>query len=97
VKHSPATHVFDPICGMWLDVTQASITLTYIGWTYAFCSFECRELFARAPDVHVIRMAHDPEAYPGYWCPFQRQSASGDTMSDTRTSESAGQEQAAGR
>jgi YHS domain-containing protein len=97
VKHRPAARVYDPICGIWLDASRTSITFIYIGWTYAFCSIECRDLFARAPDVHVLRMAHDPEGYLGHWCPFQREAASGDMMSDTRTSESTNQEQAAGR
>ena len=96
MKRRPVSHVFDPICGMWLDVDQISITLTYIGWTYAFCSVECRDLFARTPDVHVVRLAHDPEACLGHSCPFLRQSASGDTLNIARVGEGTSQKKEAG-
>ena len=75
MKPQPVSRVFDPICGMWLDASQVVVTFTYIGWTYAFCCQECRDLFARTPDVHVVRLAQDPEAYMGHWCPFLRKSA----------------------
>lgn len=65
------TRQFDPICGMWLEADQIAATYTYIGKTYAFCSVECRDLFARRPDVHVVRMAHDPEAHTAHCCPKQ--------------------------
>ena len=57
---------------MWLDAVEVSITFTYIGWIYAFCSEECRDLFAQKPDVYVIRLAHDPEAHIAHCCPRQR-------------------------
>jgi YHS domain-containing protein len=63
---------FDPICGMWLDADKVTITFTYIGWTYAFCSEECRDLFVQKPDVHVVRLAQDPEAHIAHCCPHQR-------------------------
>ena len=75
MRRSPVTRFFDPICGMWLDAAEVTITYTYIGWTYAFCCEECRALFARTPDVHVLRLAQDPEAYLGYVCPFLAQAA----------------------
>ena len=74
MRHQTITRQFDPICGMWLDADQSTVTFTYIGWTYTFCSAECRDLFVRTPDVHVVRMAHDPAACLGHRCPFLRQS-----------------------
>ena len=83
MKRSPVLRAFDPICGMWLEASQIVATFTYIGWTYTFCSLECCDLFARAPDRHVVRLAHDPEAHIAHCCPNQRQlqdtqAASGD-------------------
>jgi len=72
MKRPPASRYFDPICGMWLDAVEVRITFIYIGWTYAFCSEECRGLFAQKPDVHVIRLAQDPEAHIAHCCPRQR-------------------------
>lgn len=63
---------FDPICGMWLAPEQVAATYSYIGRVYSFCSAECRELFARKPDVYVVRLAYDPEAYIADFCPGQR-------------------------
>jgi YHS domain-containing protein len=77
MNRPPASHIFDPICGMWLEASQVVVTLTYIGWTYAFCCEDFGDLFARTPDVHVVRLAHDPEACLGHWCPFLRQSTWG--------------------
>lgn len=67
--------LFDPICGMWLALEQVAITYTYIGRTYSFCSVECRELFVRRPEAHVVRLAYDPEACAGHNCPAQRERA----------------------
>lgn len=67
--------LFDPICGMWLAPDQVAATYTYIGRTYGFCSAECCELFARKPDVYVVRLAYDPEACIGHVCPAQRERA----------------------
>jgi YHS domain-containing protein len=64
--------LFDPICGMWLAPYQVGTTYTYIGRTYSFCSAECCELFARKPDVYVVRLAYDPEACIAHICPVQR-------------------------
>jgi YHS domain-containing protein len=85
MKRRSASRIFDPICGMRIDAEQASITLTYIGWSYAFCSDECRDQFARTPDVHVVRLAHDSEAYAGRWYPFLRQSPDSYTVSSAET------------
>jgi len=72
MKRPPQSRAFDPICGMWLEVSQIVVTHTYIGRMYAFCSVECRDLFAWAPDRHVVRLAHDPEAHIAHCCPVQR-------------------------
>lgn len=69
--------LFDPICGMWLAPDQAAVTFTYIGRTYSFCSAECRDLFARKPDVYVVRLAYDAEAYVADDCPVRRASGCG--------------------
>ena len=82
MRRPPVSRFFDPICGMWLDAVEVSITFTYIGWTYAFCSEECRNLFARTPDVHVVRLAHDPEACMGHQCPCLREAALGCAASE---------------
>ena len=81
MKPPPVSRFFDPICGMWLEAGQVATTFTFIGWTYVFCCEECRDLFAQKPDVYVIRLAQDPEASFGHWCPFLRQSAGGCTAS----------------
>jgi YHS domain-containing protein len=60
---------------MWLAPDQVAATYTYIGWTYSFCSAECRALFVRKPDVYVVRLAYDPEACIGHICPVQREKA----------------------
>jgi YHS domain-containing protein len=72
MKRAPVSRFFDPICGMWLDAAEVAITFSYIGWIYAFCSEECRDLFAQKPDVRVIRLAQDPESHIVHCCPAQR-------------------------
>lgn len=64
--------VFDPICGMWLRIEQVTSRHSYLGQTYGFCCEECRTIFARAPEVHVVSLAHDPNQSAGHRCPFQR-------------------------
>jgi YHS domain-containing protein len=72
MKRPPVSRFFDPICGMWLEAGQVAATFSFIGWTYAFCSEECRDLFAQKPDVYVIQLAQDPEAHIAHCCPTQR-------------------------
>ena len=69
---SLATPTFDPICGMWLEGDRSEISYAYVGETYTFCSEECRDLFARAPEAHVVRLAHEPRTSAGHRCPYQR-------------------------
>jgi len=64
--------VFDPVCGMWLSVEQVAALHLYLGQSYGFCTEECRALFAQAPDVHVVSLAHEPDQSAGHRCPFQR-------------------------
>jgi YHS domain-containing protein len=92
MKRPPVSRFFDPICGMWLDAVEVTITFTYIGWTYAFCSEECRNLFAQKPDVHVIRLAQDPEAHIAHCCPKQRGSDGGQAASGDGATEGIGRE-----
>ncbi len=68
---------FDPICGMWLEADQIAATHTYLGQTYSFCCEECHDLFVRAPESHVIRLAHEPGHSIGHRCPAQRQTDTG--------------------
>lgn len=64
--------MFDPICGMWLEPEQVAITYTYLGRSYGFCCTECRDLFARVPEAHLARLAHEPGNSAGHLCPYQR-------------------------
>lgn len=69
----PKTHVIDPICGMRISVNGAADSYTFIGVTYYFCSVECGEVFKRAPERHVVYLAHEPgNEHYGYCCPAQR-------------------------
>jgi YHS domain-containing protein len=65
------SRAFDPICGMWLSTDEIAITFTYLGQTYAFCCVECRDLFARSPEIYVASLAHEPRRSAGHRCPLQ--------------------------
>lgn len=69
--------IFDPICGMWLDLNQAAATYAFLGRIYIFCCAECRDLFAESPEAHAARLAHEPEQSVGHRCPYRRQMAGG--------------------
>ena len=45
MQRPAVSRFFDPICGMWLEAGQVAATFSFIGWTYGFCSEECRDLF----------------------------------------------------
>ena len=64
---------FDPICGMWLAPHEIATTVTYIGRTYAFCCEECRVLFMRTPEAHIVRLAHDPAESIAHACSHQHE------------------------
>jgi YHS domain-containing protein len=72
VTDSTVCRVFDPMCGMWLEPDQVAVTWTYIGQIYSFCCQECRDLFARTPEIHLALLAHEPRNCLGHRCPFQR-------------------------
>lgn len=59
---------FDPICGARLDTNDVTVTYAYVGQTYEFCCRECCNLFARAPEDHVTRLAHEPWSSAGHRC-----------------------------
>ena len=63
----------DPICGMWLEPRQIAASYAYLGRTYYFCCLECRDMFAAAPERHVIRLAHEPTEDAGHRCPHLRE------------------------
>jgi YHS domain-containing protein len=73
MEGSNASLMFDPICGMWLDSDEIAVTFTYLGQSYGFCCTECRDLFARCPEIYVAHLAHEPHQSAGHRCPFQRQ------------------------
>ena len=64
---------FDPVCGMWLEQAQVTITHTYLGRTYSFCCDECRDLFVRDAATYIILLAHEPGESMGYRCPVEYQ------------------------
>ncbi|MCC6521165.1 MAG: YHS domain-containing protein [Polyangiaceae bacterium] len=43
----------DPVCRMRIDRASAPATLPYAGRTWAFCSFECAQRFAREPEAYA--------------------------------------------
>jgi YHS domain-containing protein len=54
-------------------VGESTVTYTFIGVTYFFCSTECCDLFKRAPERHLVYLAHEPgNEHYGYCCPTQR-------------------------
>jgi len=68
---------FDPVCGMWLQANDVAVTFTFVGHADTFCCAECRDLFARAPEVHVAQLAHEPGQCAGHLCPFKRRGNNG--------------------
>jgi YHS domain-containing protein len=73
---SPKVLEQDPMCGMRLSNEQAVAVYQYIGRTYVFCSTECRDLFAAAPERTITFLAHG-DLHCGHRCPRQRLSAHG--------------------
>jgi membrane fusion protein, copper/silver efflux system len=58
--------VIDPLCGMSVDMNKAKAlrrTAEYAGRTYYFCSDDCRQKFARNPELY-LRKKGQPEAQP---------------------------------
>lgn len=72
MRKNAAGDALDPICGMNLQPHQVAADYTYLGVVYAFCSTECRDMFARTPEIFVVVLAHEPNMYYGHRCPHQR-------------------------
>lgn len=53
VANVPAGMAIDPVCGMTASLTDAAITLHHEGTTYAFCSVQCRTVFAEDNGIPV--------------------------------------------
>jgi RND family efflux transporter MFP subunit len=54
--HAGAQEATDPVCGMKVDVkdaTDAGLKADYKGVTYYFCSAICKERFAKAPEKYL--------------------------------------------
>lgn len=45
--------VTDPVCGMRIDPAGAAASEQYDGYTYYFCSTNCRDLFMADPQRYV--------------------------------------------
>ncbi len=43
----------DPICGMDVDPTKATLSSTHAGKTYYFCAEACKTEFDADPDAHT--------------------------------------------
>jgi YHS domain-containing protein len=65
----------DPMCGMRLSEEQVIAVYEYFGRTYVFCSTECRDLFAAAPERTIVFLAHSTDEHCAHRCPQQRGSA----------------------
>jgi P-type Cu+ transporter len=63
-RHTPETHVLDPVCGMTVDPQNAAGTLTHDGVTYAFCSPRCQERFAADPARYSAPAVTTPAQAP---------------------------------
>lgn len=51
------------VCGLGMD-GSADFTATHAGYTFRFCSAECRELFQRDPDKALARLNLSSPAGP---------------------------------
>lgn len=45
--------VWDPVCGMTFDASEAAATVEYDGKTYYFCAPGCKESFEEDPERYV--------------------------------------------
>lgn len=43
----------DPVCGMTVDTNTTTLTATYQGQTYYFCSPGCKKSFEKDPASYV--------------------------------------------
>jgi len=54
-KQEPHEWSIDPVCGMRVDAWTASITATYKGNKYVFCTSRCLERFKEHPEKYVTQ------------------------------------------
>lgn len=52
----------DPVCGMQVDETNASVTSSYQGEKYIFHGIECKEKFDKNPERYAHGKAQQQEA-----------------------------------
>ena len=52
VAPKPAT-ALDPVCRMQVEIDRAAATASYGGAIQFFCSLECSQIFAKAPELYV--------------------------------------------
>ncbi len=43
----------DPVCNMDVEIARAPASADHDGRTYYFCSLQCREDFARQPELYL--------------------------------------------
>jgi Cu+-exporting ATPase len=53
----------DPVCGMWVNKTDAAAKIEYQDTTYFFCTAECRKRFAENPQ-HYLSAGKSATAAP---------------------------------
>ena len=51
-KH-PSRKVFDPVCGMELDISDVTHAFEHEGKEYFFCSETCKGHFVSDPDMYI--------------------------------------------
>lgn len=42
----------DPVCGMQVEETNASVTADYKGKTFYFCALSCKDKFVKEPEKY---------------------------------------------
>lgn len=60
-----ATHVMDPVCGMWIDPVTAPATADHARHSYYFCNAACRRAFLADPDRYAGPALEREEGSPG--------------------------------
>ena len=43
----------DPVCGMPVDPDEATHTSNFVGKTYYFCSYDCKDVFDETPEQYA--------------------------------------------
>lgn len=52
-KQHPSRKVFDPVCGMELDIENVRHSFEYEGTEYYFCSEKCKIEFIADPEKYI--------------------------------------------